>query len=795
MYRIQGQNQGIYATGFFFFILKSRYFDTIIPPKTPPAMKKILFIILICLSGMPAILSQEFLLHDKTYTWHADDDVCGGYSYWYDHGNAPTMNWTYPYDYQNGLFYYYFEIINQPSSAPFQLNFCIWADRSTDGTTWQESCGYRSSVLAGPGSSAQFSSPVLPAWNGGIDWTDLSKLWRYGIPLWVNGHNMGNGPFCTDNPEEWANQALYFPLVLRVVVVAVASGHNFSGWSNYLGGCSTPAQPGAISGNANPTQGASETYSISAVSGATSYTWTLPSGWTGTSTTSSITTTVGSNSGTIYVTANNGCGASTARSLAVTVGVGCTPTQLPTPTYGINYSYERTDKAVPATDEYSYSSNMSGAVSGTGSYLYLTPGTDVYFRTKASGDCYLASNIQHLVVPARTAVTPAYTINYVNERTNENVSTTVAYSTSPSYTSPVNGTGAPVTLTPGQDLYFWVKETASSFASLTQHLTVPARPSTPAFTINYQTESTATAVPTDCEYANNAGMTSAVSGTGSTIPLTPGSTLYFRKKATSSQFVSAVQTLVIPVRPATPAYTVNYSIEHTAESIPVTVEYSASADMSAPNVGSGSTLGLVPGTDLYFRVKYTPSSFASSVFLLSVDQRPVLTTAATDTVNAGFTAAIDFHQSVTGFAADDIEVTNATVTHTGGLNIKIDPVATGDVTVKVVANAVSPGNFASDVFKTYYKVLTSSGPGIERPVGSLLVYPSPFDHVLYLDITRDITLPVDLKILNGSGAAVIHKILVSSKSALEMEDVPAGLYILKAIDADGKEISCKVIKQ
>jgi hypothetical protein len=154
-------------------------------------MQKNLLITIIMLLIIPAAWSQEFLLHDKTYTWHADDDVCGGYSYWYDHGNAPTMNWTSPFDYQNGLFYYYFEIIEQPSSAPFKLNFCIWADRTSDGTSWQESCGYRSGVLAGPGSSAQFSSPVLPALNGGIDWSDLSKLWRFGIPLWVNGHNMG----------------------------------------------------------------------------------------------------------------------------------------------------------------------------------------------------------------------------------------------------------------------------------------------------------------------------------------------------------------------------------------------------------------------------------------------------------------------------------------------------------------------------------------------------------------------------------------------------------------------------
>lgn len=81
----------------------------------------------------------------------------------------------------------------------------------------------------------------------------------------------------------------------------------------------TPAQPGTISGNSTVCQGSSQTYSIGAVAGATSYTWTLPSGWTGSSTTTSITTTVGSTSGNVSVTANNACGSGTARTLSVTV--------------------------------------------------------------------------------------------------------------------------------------------------------------------------------------------------------------------------------------------------------------------------------------------------------------------------------------------------------------------------------------------------------------------------------------------------------------------------------------------
>jgi len=597
-------------------------------------MKKNLFIVMISLMGIPAVWSQEFLLHDKTYTWNADDDVCGGFSYWYDHGNAPTMNWTYPYDYQNGLFYYYFEIIDQPSSAPFQLNFCIWADRSEDHTYWQESCGYRSSVLAGPGSNSQFSSPVLPAWNGGIDWTDLSKLWRYGIPLWVNGHNMGNGPYCTDNPEEWENYQLYFPLKLRVIVVAVASGYSFSGWSNYTG--------------------------------------------------------------------------------------GCTPTKAPTPTYAIDYFYERTDKAVPSTDEYSYNSNMSGAVNGTGQKLTVTPGQDVYFRTKA-GTCLLASDIQHLVVPYRPTA-PSVSIDFQNERTVENIASTLEYSASSSYTDPITGTGTKVTVTPGQDLYFWVKATSGSFYSNVFHLTVPGRPAPPSFTI---------------DFAN----------------------------------------------------------ERTNEAVSSTYEYATQSDMSGALTGNGSKLTVTPGTTLYFRVKYTSSSFFSSVFHLPVDVRPDIVTAAGDTIHDEFTATVDFHKAVTGFDASDIEVTNAGVTLTGTLTVRISPETDGNVTIKVVANAVTAGNFASDVFTTYYKKNISSLNDIAGSDGSLQVYPSPVGNELHIEITRNLVWPLDIKLVNSNGAVALRKTFFPAESVIDMKDLPSGLYILKAIDYKGNVISCKIIKQ
>jgi hypothetical protein len=126
---------------------------------------------------------------------------------------------------------------------------------------------------------------------------------------------------------------------------------------------SAPAQPGAITGNTSPCQNATGiTYSISPVSGATTYTWTVPSGATIVSGqgTTSITVNFGTTSGNISVTAGNSCGTSTAQTLAV--NLQSAPAQ---PSYFTNGS----SKVCPGTSVI-YSIN---AVSGATGYVWSVP--------------------------------------------------------------------------------------------------------------------------------------------------------------------------------------------------------------------------------------------------------------------------------------------------------------------------------------------------------------------------------------------------------------------------------------
>lgn len=157
--------------------------------------------------------------------------------------------------------------------------------------------------------------------NGGV----ASYQW------FVNSASAQTGPGATFTTGTLANND-------TVWVVLTNTGCGYRDTSNRIVVPVTgiPVLPGAITGNTTPCVGTSQGYTIAAVPGATSYTWNVPAGWTGTNTTTatpSFTTTVGALSGNVTVTANTTCGASTASILAVTVQeVPDTPTVISGPT-------------------------------------------------------------------------------------------------------------------------------------------------------------------------------------------------------------------------------------------------------------------------------------------------------------------------------------------------------------------------------------------------------------------------------------------------------------------------------
>jgi hypothetical protein len=160
-----------------------------------------------------------------------------------------------------------------------------------------------------------------------------------------------------------------------------------------------PSQPGTITGSTQVCQGSSQTYSISPVSGATSYTWTLPSGWSGSSTSTSITATAGGETDKVVyisVAANNSCGSSAPRTNGIIVERPPEMAAMSGPTsvcQGSSYTYNISSVIAGSTTFYSLTDPsgwqyVTGGVSGNSASFVLTAGSSGgIISLKAQNSC------------------------------------------------------------------------------------------------------------------------------------------------------------------------------------------------------------------------------------------------------------------------------------------------------------------------------------------------------------------------------------------------------------------------
>ena len=171
---------------------------------------------------------------------------------------------------------------------------------------------------------------------------------------------------------------------------------------------SPPSAPGSISGNTSVCNGQNQTYSISPVSGATSYTWSVPTGSTIVSGqgTTSIQVTIGANSGNISVYASNSCGNSSNTSLPITVN---TIPSAPGPISGTT--------SVCQGQTYTYSISP---VSGATSYTWNVPTGSTIVSGQGT------TSIQ-VTIGANSGNISVYASNSCGNSTNTNLSISVTY--------------------------------------------------------------------------------------------------------------------------------------------------------------------------------------------------------------------------------------------------------------------------------------------------------------------------------------------------------------------------------
>ena len=177
--------------------------------------------------------------------------------------------------------------------------------------------------------------------------------------------------------------------------------------------CIAPTTPGTISGNTNPCSLGTYTYSVANVSGATSYTWTLPGSWTGTSTTNSITTVAGSSNGNITVMANNNCGSSANQTMAVSINTAPATPGTITGNASICSSSSNTYSVVSVNGATTYTWTLPTGWSGSSainSITTLASTTSGNITVKANNTCG-SSAVKSVAVTVSTPPATPGTIN------------------------------------------------------------------------------------------------------------------------------------------------------------------------------------------------------------------------------------------------------------------------------------------------------------------------------------------------------------------------------------------------
>ncbi len=164
-------------------------------------------------------------------------------------------------------------------------------------------------LCAGTSITLNATDPNLPAT------ANIGYQWQYSTSSTGPWSNVSSGTGATTVNYTFSPTASYY---YRIQTICMNTGGGSNNSAAFYVPVGAP-KPGTISGKTLVCPGDTTTFSVPNVSG-TTYTWTLPSGWSGTSTSNAILVTPGSNFGTISVVANSSCGTSQPQTLNVFIG-------------------------------------------------------------------------------------------------------------------------------------------------------------------------------------------------------------------------------------------------------------------------------------------------------------------------------------------------------------------------------------------------------------------------------------------------------------------------------------------
>ncbi len=513
-----------------------------------------------------------------------------------------------------------------------------------------------------------------------------------------------------------------------------------------------PEQPGTISGSTTVCTLTSHTYSITAVAGATSYTWSMPSGWSGYSTSTSISSSAGSTGGTISVTANNSCGSSQPSSIIVTSRAKPASPGTITGITPVCQGSDQTYSIADVTDATSYTWTLPSGWSGSSTLTSITaiPGpSGGSVLVTANNECgssiarsffvtFTAFPTQPAIINGKTEVCPGSTQNYYIGA----LSNVASYTWSLPEGWSGSSTGTTISATVGSvggTISVTANNACGPGAARTVNVTVPAIPEQPGTITGSTTVCTLTshtysitAVPGASSYTwtlPSGWSGSSTSASISAIPGANGGTISVEANNACGSGTSRTLTLTVASKPTVTSSMVSSS--------------STSTGLGGGDVTSNE------GSEL------TERGVCWSLF----DNPTTANSKSSDGTSTG-----SFASTITG-------LTNGVTYH-----------------IRAYATNCAGTGYGSDILYTH------NPTGIyDVETGEILVFPNPVSGILNIEYKNDTYKTVS--IINSQGRLCAKESVISPRQQLDFSKFESGLYFLEFVKTSGELMRVKVVNQ
>ena len=538
---------------------------------------------------------------------------------------------------------------------------------------------------------------------------------------------------------------------------------------------STPLVPGTISGTTNnlcPNGVNNPTYSIAAVAGVSSYTWTAPTGTTISSGqgTTSITLNVSSSfvSGTLSVVATNACGSSTSKTLALS--------SIP---------------VAPGTITGITSNLCSNGVNNSTYTIASVAGASSYTWTAPSGTVIISGQ-------GTTSVTLVITGNFVsgtlsvvaNNECGSSTPKTLALSSIP--VAPGTITGTTNNLCPngvsnptytiaavvGASSYTWTAPSGT---------TIVSGQGTTAVTLNVSSSFVSGTLSVVA--INSCGASTSKTLALTSIPIAPGTII----GTTNNLCLNGISnpTYSIAAVSGASSYTWTAPVGTTI----ISGQGTTSVTLEVSGTFSSGTLSVIANNAC-------SSSVAKTLALSNTPLTPTSITGSTTPCGIVTYTSATVAQAVsyTWTVPTGMEITAGQGTSTITVNVIASSV-TGNITVKASNNCKTGNARSLAVNSCSFSTRMSEASPIQVVNESeveVIVFPNPTNEIVNVQLSNDFEENIKIELINLIGQKVSEVVIQkgNTSTSATLEGMPAGIYLLQATKSDGSLVyTTKILKQ